>query len=181
MLKFLSRTVYTKNFVRQLYVACDTGFPKPRFDETTHQVYYQGACQFCLYVNDFHTYDEWITCVNKHCCNESQFPFIKMMDPINDEVYNEYYNPNGEIISYAPTGIFRQVSFEGQPYYIQLYVATNSDGKCNSSCWWHAWRLNNKRTWRQCSTTHQCQQNGSLWVLMAPDSPTLNLYFRQQF
>ena len=105
----------------------------------------------------------------------------KMMQPINDEVETDQPEPGGNTIDYYATGIFRQVIFEGAPCYIQLYVATGSTAKCNASCWWHAWRLNNKRTWRQCSTTHQCMQDGSLWVLMTPSDPILRNLFLQDY
>lgn len=181
MLKFLSRTVYTKDYVRQLHVACAVPFRPAQFNPGDGSVSLVGACYFCLYRSTWTNYDTWLTCVNKHGCNEGRHPFCKMMQPINDEVETDQPEPGGNTIDYYATGIFRQVMFEGAPCYIQLYVATGSTAKCNASCWWHAWRLNNKRTWRQCSTTHQCMQDGSLWVLMTPSDPILRNLFLQNY
>lgn len=181
MLKFIPRTAYSGNYVRRLHVACECSPNKPKFDPQTGERTSWGACYYCLYRNSIDTMDHWIACVNKHGCNDAQFPFIEMMSPINDEVDTEPPAPGHTYISYSPTGVFRQVVFEGQPYYIQLYVATNSDGKCNASCWWHGWRLSNKRTWRQCARSHKCLQNGSLWVLMAPTNPILYREFLKQY
>lgn len=181
MLRFLPRTVYTKNYVRQLWQACALGLPKPQFNPTTGDVTDYGSCAYCVYKSLVTTVDTWNDCVNQHGCNEAEYPFIKMTKPINDEVENDYPRPGGLTMGYAPTGIFRQVKFEGMPYYVQLYVATLGDGKCNASCWYHAWRLKNKRTWRQCGDSHVCQNNSSLWVLMAPNDHSLYADFLAQF
>lgn len=168
MLRFITRTVYTNDTVRRLWQGCALGRPKPQFSPIDGSVTDYGSCWYCRYRDEVTNAETFYKCHQAHSCNEAMYPFIRMSRPVNDEVWHTYPRPGGLTMSYDPTGVFRQVKFEGQPLYVQLYVATLGDGRCNASCWWHAWRLANKRTWRDCGDAHVCQNNSSLWVLMAP-------------
>jgi len=84
------------------------------------------------------------------------------------------------IKDYTPTGIYRQIKFEGMPLYVQLYKSNAQQGRCNAECWWHAWRMSNKKTWRQCGLSHVCGNDASLWVLMAPNDQELRDEFIKQ-
>lgn len=168
MLRFLTRTVTSKWTTRWLWQACALGLPGPSFDPVDGTLIDQHSCSYCRYSEEIVDQKSFYKCYMAHGCHEAMYPFICMRRPINKEVWNTYPRPGGLRMSYDPTGIFRLVKFEGQPLYVQLYVATLGDGRCNASCWWHAWRLAHKKTWRDCGNLHNCQNNSSLWVLMAP-------------
>ena len=133
-----------------------------------------GNCAYCRYRHSWTSYDGFKACSAKHSCYRGLYPFIKMARPLNDSIAEYPVDPQGEEFYWRATGIFKQIKFEGVPLYVQLYVISSDQGQCNANCWYHAWRLANKRTWRQCGETHLCQNNGSLWFLMIPTNSELS-------
>ena len=168
MLKFIPRSERGSGDIKSLYQCCDVGRGRPSFldDGTIH--IFDHNCAFCRYRSTWSDYQEYKTCSLKHQCNGGLYPFIEMGNPINNSIYDYPVDPQGEEFYWRATGIFKQIKFEAVPLYVQLYVISSDQGRCNANCWYHAWRLANKRTWRQCGESHLCQNNGSLWFLMAP-------------
>ena len=181
MLKFIPRSERSSGNLKLLYQCCDIGRGRPSWDNDDTHLITDGSCAFCRYRSSWSTYDKWIECSYKHSCYGGLYPFVKMSRPINDSVQDYPIDPEGNEFHWSGTGIFKQIKFEGVPLYVQLYVISSDQGQCNANCWFHAWRLANKRTWRQCGVTHLCQNNGSLWFLMAPTNNALYEEFLQQF
>ena len=169
MLKFVPRTASDKAYIKYLYQACKIGRPAPTFDPSTHEVVDLNACEFCLYWEQVTNESTYLSCRVAHGCNYAKFPFIAMITPIM-----------ANIAGYTPTGIYRQIKYEGMPLYVQLYKSNAQQGQCNAECWWHAWRMSNEKTWRQCGQSHVCGNDASLWVLMAPNDQELYDEFIEQ-
>lgn len=169
MLKFVPRTASDKAYIKYLYQACKIGRPAPTFDPSTHEVVDLNACELCLYWEQVTNESTYRACRVAHGCNYAKFPFIAMITPIMANVEG-----------YTPTGIYRQIKFEGMPLYVQLFKSNAQQGQCNAECWWHSWRMNNKKTWRQCGQSHVCGNDASLWVLMAPNDQELYDEFIEQ-
>lgn len=180
MIKLLQRTETYRGSIRHLYQQADIG--RYQFDGYTFPFIPIATynCWYCRYKQTFHNIDEFSTCEKKHQCDHSRLPIIAMSTPINDEVDGEWTNPDGTTLTYQQTGIYKQVTFEAQPNHVQLFLCNNGQAQCNASCWWHEWRLKNKRTWRQCGATHLCQNDGSQWVLMVPTDAALREEFLNQ-
>lgn len=169
MLKFVPRTVTGTAYFRYLYQACKIGRPQPTFDPSTREVVHLNACLFCKYYDQVTDWSTYTKCRVSHTCNYAKFPYIAMLTPIMTNIQG-----------YTPTGIYRQIKYKGMPLYIQLFKSNEQQGQCNAGCWWHAWRMSNKRTWRQCGQTHVCGNDASLWVLMAPNNQELYDEFLEQ-
>lgn len=179
MVRLLNRTEILKANYRVLYQQAAIGrvpVYTGTFPWTPTSEY---NCYYCRYVHRFANLTDYNDCAIKHGCQGAQLPFINMNKPINDEVLGEYDNPDETVVAYHATGIYKQVTFEAQPHHVQLYLCNNGQARCNSACWWHAWRLANKRTVTQCGKTHLCQNDGSAWIQMSPNDPTLNAEFIQ--
>lgn len=181
MLKFIPRAEFETQTRKVLWQACDIGYEAPVFPPSGGLPFNDGNCYYCRYRNTWTVEDEFFACTKKHACNYSAYPFIRMDVPMPIDVEQEHRNPDGTYITYAAAGIFRQVKFESVPLYVQLYVATHGEAQCNAHCWYHAWRLENKKTWRQCGQTHLCQSNGSMWALMVPNDEELRNEFYRLF
>lgn len=181
MLKFIPRTERGSGDTKTLYQCCDIGRGTPSWNHGGTQLITDGSCAFCRYRGSWSSYNTWRECSAKHGCFGGYYPFIEMARPLNDSVTEYPVDPQGEEFYWRATGIFKQIKFEAVPLYVQLYVISSDQGQCNADCWYHAWRLANKRTWRQCGETHLCQNNGSLWFLMAPTNTVLYEEFLQQF
>lgn len=181
MLKFIPRSERASGNRKTLYQCCDVGRGRPSFidDGTIH--IFDHNCGFCRYRSTWSNYQGFSACSLKHHCSRGLYPFIEMDRPLNDSVAEYQADPEGNEFHWDATGIFKQIKFEGVPLYVQLYVISSDQGQCNANCWYHAWRLANKRTWRQCGETHLCQNNGSLWFLMIPTNEVLSNEFLQQF
>lgn len=173
MLNFLPRTERESAIIKVLWQACDIGRGMPTFNPDTDVVIDLGSCAFCRYRQDVTNLEKWINCVQKHSCNNSQYPFIRMGRPINREMGLEYPNEDGTWVDYEPTGIYRQIKINAQPLYVQFFMCYNGHAKCNASCWYHGWRLDKKINWRTCGQQHICHNDGSLYFLMAPDNNEL--------
>lgn len=181
MLKFIPRTERASGDIKVLYQACNTDKGRPSFAPDGVQVLNNGNCIYCRYWNDWSNRNTFLQCSAKHACNAGLYPFIQMSRPLNDSVNDYPVDPEGNEFHYQATGIYKQVKFEGVPLYVQLYVISSDHGLCNADCWYHSWRFANKRTWRQCGEKHLCQNNGSLWFLMAPTNAGLYQKFLELF
>ena len=181
MLKFIPRSERASGDLKTLYQCCDIGRGRPAWNSGSTQLITDGNCAYCRYRGSWTSYNGYKECSAKHACSRGLYPFIEMNRPINDSIAESPVNPQGVEFSWRATGIFKQIKFEGVPLYVQLWVISSDQGQCNANCWYHAWRLQNKRTWRQCGETHLCQNNGSLWFLMAPSNSVLYEEFLQQF
>ena len=188
MLRFIPRTekAYTNVgiFKFHLYQGCDVGRGEPVIDDERTTVLAEGNCAFCRYRTD------WVNasnkgaalseCIMKHKCQATQYPLIEMSRPL-DSQWNDYVEVQAGVEAhYEASSLIKQVTFEGQPFYIQFYAQEDFQANCNALCWWHSWRLANKRTWRQCAKTHKCWQDGSGWALMAPTNDVLYQEFCAQ-
>lgn len=188
MLRFIARTekAYTDVGIYKfhLYQGCDCGRGKPVFSYSGTSVQSEGNCQFCRYRSEWIGKDDkrtaWQECVMKNKCQVARYPLIEMSRPLNDQWNDVVEVPSGDEGNYEPSSLIRQVTFEAQPLYIQFYAQMNFTANCNAFCWWHEWRLANKKTWRQCAKTHKCWQDGSGWALMAPSNDTLYQEFCNQ-
>lgn len=181
MLKFIPRSERSGGDVKYLYQCCDIGRGTPAWNSSGTKLITDGSCAYCRYRRSWTSYDDFKACSAKHSCYRGLYPFIEMARPINNSVNDYPVDPQGEEFYWIRTGIFKQIKFEAVPLYVQLYVISSDQGQCNADCWYHAWRLQNKRTWRQCGVSHLCQNNGSLWFLMAPTNTELYEEFLQQF
>ena len=188
MLRFIPRTekAYTDTgiFKFHLYQGCDIGRGAPQIAAGGQSVLEYGNCEFCRYLQQWATSTPLTTalknCMLAHKCQAAQYPLIEMSRPLNEQ-WNDYVEvEGGGEANYEPSAIIRQVTFEGQPLYTQFYAQQGFVANCNAFCWWHQWRLDNKRTWRQCAKTHKCWQDGSGWALMAPTNDTLYQEFCDQ-
>lgn len=188
MLRFIPRTekAYTDVGIYKfhLYQGCDCGRGRPSFDNHGQTIVSEGNCQFCRYrsewVNAPTKSTAWRTCLMAHKCQGALYPLVEMSRPLNEQ-WNDYIRvESGGEAYYEPSALVRQVTFEGQPLYTQFYAQMDFVANCNAFCWWHQWRLDNKRTWRQCAKTHKCWQDGSGWALMAPTDDTLFQEFCDQ-
>ena len=97
-------------------------------------------------------------CLLKHKCQGGMFPLINMSRPLNDQWDGISEIPGGGEAYYEASSIIRQVVFEGQPLYAQFYAQNGFNAHCNAFCAFHKWRLDNKKTWRQCAKSHKCWQ-----------------------
>lgn len=184
-LKFLSRTIVEKGTLTHLWQACDWGAPGPswiiRPGSTTPQLDSDGSCHYCYYRNEWSTQAEQAECQQTHKCQGATFPYIEM-GPIKYQITSRALPlDGGGTFRLMRTAVFRQVKFEGQPLYIQLYSSVPSCGNCNNQCYWHAWRMANKRSWRQCGDTHACKNDGSAWILQVPFEDELYDLFTQMY
>lgn len=168
MIKLLQRTETDKRWTRALFQQAEIGrlvAPVNGYPWTPTREY---NCFFCRYKQTFKTMDNWRECVEKHACNGSTYPFIYITRALTNEEFSEITNPDGTLLTYQNTGIYKQVTFEGQPHHVQLFLCNNGQANCNASCFWHAWRLKNKKSWVKCGNAKLCQNDGSMWLLMAP-------------
>ena len=167
------------------YQACDCGRGHPVFqgDPGTHISL--GNCEFCRYktewVNQTNEYTKFHDCMTKHKCEGALFAMIQMNTPLNSQWWDYVENPDETVGHYFPTLLLRQVTIEGQPLYVQLWLQYDHPAQCNALCFWHNWRLQKKKTWRQCGYSHKCLNDGSGWALMAPANETLLEEFAAQF
>ena len=181
MIKLLQRTETLKLSSRLLYQQADIGRLVAPYDGYPWTPTRSYNCFFCRYKQTFNTYADYETCVFKHACNHSMYPIIDMSRTINSESFEEITNPDGTLLTYQRTGIYKQVTFEAQPHHVQLFLCNNGQCQCNAACWFHAWRLANKRTWRQCGASKLCQNDGSMWIQMAPlDQELFDEFLQQQ-
>ena len=180
MIKLLQRTETLKSASRILFQQADIGRDSFHVGSWPWTPTTNDNCYYCRYHQTFQAETDFMTCMRKHCCDYARFPFIEMGIPINSQVYGEWDNPDGSYLTYQRTGIYKQVQFEAMSHHIQLYLCNNGQARCNASCWWHAWRLANKRTVTQCGGSHLCQNDGSMWVQMVPTNATLRQELIQQ-
>lgn len=189
MLRFYPRTekVFAPGTLMPIayYQACDVGRGQPTFGGDPVAYIEAGNCFFCRYFREWagqsQEYNKWMECIAKHKCDEATYPLIEMSYPLNEQ-WNEWAeNPDESEGYYFPTPLLRQVTVEGQPLYIQFHLQMNHPAKCNAFCFWHNWRLQNKKTWRQCGNSHKCLNDGSGFALMAPANETLRREFAAQF
>lgn len=185
MIQFFPRTIKQKGNVVQLYQAAEIAKGTPVWVEGQTAPLTDGSCHYCLYRTEWTNMDEFDVCQKAHRCMMGVYPYIRMMRAFNAAGVEGGEDPGGLTYSFLPTGVFRQVKFEGMPLYIQLYKIGDDDNlypaQCNADCHWHAWRMANQRTWRQCGQLHVCGNNGSCWLLMLPSSQTLFDEFCKQF
>lgn len=173
MLRFIPRRINGKLTTKYVCQACDIGRGYPIFNDDTGEVIYPGSCEFCEFSDEAETKEDYDVCRIKHICDKAKMPFIAMTQPILCPDYTlsgDYYN----------TSVFRLVKFEGMPLYVQLAKRVVPQGQCNAHCFFHAWRMANKRTWRQCGSSHLCGNDGSFYSLMAPKYQVLREEFLQQ-
>ena len=189
MLRFYPKT--EKEFVNgqintvRYYQACDCGRGAPTFGGDPVAYITAGNCEFCRYKSDWmgqnQEYTKFQQCIEKRKCEGALYPMIQMGEPLNEQ-WNEYAeNPDQSEGHYWPTPLLRQVVIEGQPLYIQFHLQINHPAQCNAFCFWHNWRLQNKKTWRQCGYSKKCLNDGSGYALMAPTNSTLRREFAAQF
>ena len=166
MIKLLPRTESAAGSTRSVWIQCD-------IDRHEDEGYGTASCPFCRYASQITSFSKFIECRDKHACSGGSQPWIQFQlskdvniyDPTTGDPYPDKY--------YDPTSVDRQVEFEGMPYKARLCLAHGLDAKCNADCWWHGWRLDNKKTWRQCGKSHLCGNNGSFWNLLVPVNATL--------
>lgn len=173
MINLLQRTEIKRAESRTLYQQAEIdrlSAPLDNFPFTPTREY---NCFFCRYAKTFRNFDELEECFLKHQCDASSFPYIEMGRTTTNEEGDDWVNPDGTILRYQRTGLFRQVAFEGQPHHVQLFLCFNGQANCNASCYFHAWRLKNKKTWIKCGNAKLCQNDGSMWLLMAPTNQEL--------
>ena len=180
MIKLLQRTEVRKYATRILFQQADIGRTYNYAAAYPHTPAATESCHYCRYAHTFTNLQDFNDCAQKHACEYGVLPFIDMNGEVSVEVDGEWQNPDGTYLTYQKTGIFKQVQFEGQPHHVELYLCNNGQARCNASCWWHAWRLANKRTVTQCGGSHLCQNDGSMWVQKAPTDPTLFNEFIEQ-
>ena len=180
MIRLLQRTETEKSGTRILWQQADIGRTYDHMANYPHTPQSTESCYYCRYCQTFRSLGEFNDCQHKHACKGGLLPFIRMSRPITLEFEGFYDNPDGTELTYDSTGLFKQVTFEAQPHHVELFLCKNGQCECNASCWYHAWRLANKKTWRQCGKTHLCQNDGSAWVQLAPSNDTLyNEYLEQ--
>lgn len=180
MINLLQRTEIKRAFTRTLYQQAEIGrrlAPLDNFPFTPTREY---NCFFCRYAQTFRNFDELENCFLKHQCDASAFPYIEMGRTTTGEEEDDFENPDGTILHYQKTGLFRQVAFEGQPHHVQLFLCFNGQANCNASCYFHAWRLQNKKSWVKCGNAKLCQNDGSMWLRMAPSDQELFDEFIEQ-
>ena len=180
MIRLIQRTVTVKGNGRLLYQQADIDRLALDPNNWPSHLTEEYSCYFCLYRSEWNTISGWQTCRDTHCCNNNQYPYIRMTRPIPDISQVQEQNPDGTILTYQGTGVYKQTTFEAQPHHIHLYLCNNGQAKCNANCWWHGWRLKNKRSAIQCGKTHLCQNDGSLWCQVAPYDSILYHEFIQQ-
>lgn len=188
MLRFIARTereiIDSGLFGTRIYQGCDCGRGIPEFGEAGTTILNAGNCWFCRYFTTWNRltnkYEGYHDCLLKHKCQGGMFPLINISRPLNEQ-WDEYTAiPGGGEAYYEPSSIIRQVVFEGQPLYAQFYAQQGFNAHCNAFCAFHKWRLDNKKTWRQCAKSHKCWQDGSGWALLAPADTTLYHEFVEQ-
>lgn len=188
MLRFIARTekevVDSGILETRIYQGCDCGRGTPEFGESGTTIINAGNCWFCRYFTTWNRLtnksEGYHQCLAKHKCQGGLFPLINMTRPLNEQWTEEIEIPGGGEANYEASAIIRQVVFEGQPLYAQFYAQNGFNAHCNAFCAFHKWRLDNKKTWRQCARSHKCWQDGSGWALLAPVDDTLYQEFVQQ-
>lgn len=180
MIRLLQRTVNVKGNGRLLYQQAEIDKQLITEDNWPSHLTEDYTCYYCLYKSEWNDKRTWNLCKEAHACNGCLYPYIRMTRPLPDITALQETNPDGTILTYQGTGVFKQVPFEAQPHHIHLYLCNNGQAKCNANCWWHGWRLANKRTVNQCGKSHLCQNDGSLWVQVAPYDSILYHEFLQQ-
>lgn len=180
MIKLLQRTETLKLSIRYLYQQAEIGRLVAPFDGYPWTPTRKYNCYFCRYKQTFRKFEDNEECGLKHACNHSMYPIIQMTSTVNSEEAEERTNPDGSLLTYQHTGIYKQITFEGQPHHVQLYLCNNGQANCNASCFFHAWRLRNKKSWVKCGNAKLCQNDGSMWLLMAPNDQELFEEFIQQ-
>ena len=180
MIKLLQRTEIRKGSIRVLYQQAEIGRMVPPIHGYPWTPTQEYNCFFCRYKQTFNTFDDSIECGQKHACNLGMYPFIDMNRTLTNEQFWEVTNPDGTLLTYEDTGIYKQVNFEGQPHHVQLFLCNNGQANCNASCYFHAWRLKNKKSWVKCGNAKLCQNDGSMWQLMAPVDQELFDEFLEQ-
>lgn len=180
MIKLLQRTETEKSAARILWQQADIG------RELTRPITYPWAptvidsCYFCRYRQTFADNAALNECITKHACYGTKYPYIQMSRVIDSSLTQQYENPDGSDLWYQATSIFKQVTFEAQPHHITLMLCNNGQAQCNAHCWFHGWRLANKRTVTQCGKAHLCQNDGSLWTQLAPTNQILYDEFKER-
>ena len=180
MIKLLQRTETLKLASRYLFQQAEIGRLVAPYDGYPWTPTKEYNCYFCRYKQNFRKFEDYEECVMKHACNHSIYPIIDMSRTISSEQWEEVTNPDGTLLTYQRTGIYKQVTFEGQPHHVQLFLCNNGQANCNASCFFHAWRLRNKKTWVKCGNAKLCQNDGSMWLQMAPNDQELFDEFIQQ-
>ena len=180
MIRLLQRTETERVAIRRLWQQADIGTilrywdPFPKTPDDTE------SCYYCRYKQTFRDLAAFNECQNKHGCYATNYPFIDMSNVLSGIEDTVFENPDGTDGDYQRSGLYKQVKFEAQPHHVQLVLCNNGQAMCNANCWYHAWRLKNKRTARQCGEAHLCQNDGSLWALCAPADKKLREKFIQQ-
>ena len=180
MIKLLQRTETEKLTIRRLWQQADIGRVLDYTKPWPHTPIDHDSCYYCRYKQTFANLAAFEECARLHGCYLSEYPFIDMSNVLSGIQDEAFENPDGTTGDYQRTGIYKQVKFEAQPHHVQLILCNNGQAMCNANCWYHAWRLKNKRTVRQCGESHLCQNDGSLWAHMAPDDDTLREEFINQ-
>ena len=108
MIKLLQRTEIRKLANRYLYQQADIGRLVAPYDGYPWTPTRSYNCFFCRYKQTFNTYADYETCVFKHACNHSMYPIIDMSRTINAESGEEITNPDGTLLTYQHTGIYKQ-------------------------------------------------------------------------
>lgn len=178
-IKLLQRTETEKTSYRRLWQQADISRELDVDQPWPHEPLDHESCYYCRYKQTFANLAAFNECAKKHSCGGSHYPFIDMSFVLSGIEDEQFDNPDSSIGWYTKTGIYRQIKFEAQPHHAQLILCTNGQAMCNANCWYHAWRLKNKRTVRQCGESHLCQNDGSLWAQMAPADDTLRDEFLQ--
>lgn len=180
MIKLLQRTETEKLALRYLWQQADIGREFDWARPFPHEPLANESCYYCRYKQTFADSAAFNECQQKHSCYGAKYPIIDMSYVLSNIEEVNFENPDGTFGSYQRTGIYKQVKFEAQPHHVQLVLCNNGQAMCNANCWYHAWRLKNKRTVRQCGESHLCQNDGSLWAHMAPFDDTLREEFISQ-
>lgn len=180
MIKLLQKTETEKRGIRHLWQQADIGREFDWSRPFPHEPLASEPCYYCRYKQTFVKLYAFNECQSKHCCYAAHYPFIDMSYVLSDIDDVEFDNPDGSYGNYQETGLYKQVKFEAQPHHVQLVLCNNGQAMCNANCWYHGWRLKNKRTVRQCGASHLCQNDGSLWAQCAPMDNTLREEFINQ-
>lgn len=127
-----------------------------------------SCCDLCYFNHPFESWRDFANCAEKNRCGLTCYPWIAMFDSRNGELSGTWGTEELGFTSYQDSRIYKQVMVEGQPNHVRLIAADSDGALCNALCYFHAWRLKNKKTWRQCGKTHGCGNNGSAYDLCIP-------------